>query len=123
MMDRLEEMMELQDKLQRRYNNGRSPRDFMGELSPERWAYVKEMVLATENELHEALRETPWKSWSQSMHFDRDAFRDELVDAFHFFMNLLLSADITADEFFNAYLRKNNVNHGRIDDGYISTTG
>jgi dimeric dUTPase (all-alpha-NTP-PPase superfamily) len=122
MMDRLAEMLELQEQLQRRHLDGVTPYRLTGET---RANYIRSNMLALEDELHEALRETNWKPWSKapSGEMNRTAYLEELVDAIHFFMNLMLVADISADEFFNAYLRKNNVNHGRIDDGYVSPTG
>lgn len=120
--DRLEEMLKLQEMLQRRHLFGVRPAALEGE---ERAEYLRAMVLATTDELHEALREVAWKPWSKRPvgEMNRENFRNELVDAFHFFMNLMLVANISAEEFFTAYLRKNNVNHGRIDDGYVSPTG
>jgi dimeric dUTPase (all-alpha-NTP-PPase superfamily) len=124
MMDRLEEMFLLQEALQQRHLDGGLPHQLTGET---RANYIRTMVLATTDELHEALRNTQWKPWSnRDVHWsleEQNAYVDELIDAWHFFMNLLLVAGVNADEFFNGYLRKNNINHGRIDDGYISTTG
>lgn len=121
-MDRLEEMLKLQDELQERYT-GTSPIDLVGEGRKD---YVRTMVLACTDELHEALREVPWKPWSGNTLWDKDSeinFKLELVDAFHFFMNLMLVSGMTADELFTEYLRKNGINHGRIDGGYSSPTG
>lgn len=122
MMDRLAEMMELQEQLQRRHLDDAAPRNLTGET---RANYIRTHMLALEDELHEALRETSWKPWSKTPggEMNRDEYLDELVDAWHFFMNLMLVADCSADEFFQRYLRKNGINHGRIDDGYSSPTG
>lgn len=121
--DKLTEMLWLQERLQRRYYGGAAP----NELSfNSRINYIKDMMLATTDELHEALRETPWKPWSKTTEWSpeaRNAYVDELVDAWHFFMNLMLVAGVTADELHTRYLRKNNINHGRIEDGYASPTG
>ena len=121
-MDRLEEMLKMQEALQTRYNGGERPGDMVGAA---RMNYVRTMMLATTDELHEALRETSWKPWSYRSVRDikRQDYLEEMVDAWHFFMNLLLVADITADEFFNEYLRKNGINHDRESDGYVSPTG
>ena len=123
MMDRLEEMLKMQEDLQRKYNGGLSPY----ELEPQKKIeYIRTMVLAVTDELHEALRETAWKPWSTKARLrliHRENYKNELIDAWHLFMNLLLVANITADEFFNEYLRKNNINHDREDNGYISPTG
>jgi dimeric dUTPase (all-alpha-NTP-PPase superfamily) len=123
MMDRLEEMLKMQEVLQTKYNEfGMAPRELEGHA---RMDYIRTMVLATEDELHEALRETDWKPWSKHpiKMINRENYKAELVDAWHFFMNLLLVANISADEFFNEYLRKNDINHDREDNGYISPTG
>jgi len=119
--DRLEEMLKLQAELQERFI-GTHPRHLTKDDLKD---YVRTMVLATTDELHEALREIPWKPWSAAVFTaDReDQYKDELVDAFHFFMNLMLIVDMTAEELFRRYLLKNGVNHGRIDDGYTSPTG
>lgn len=122
-MDRLEEMLRMQEALQRRYNGGRSPR----ELTPEeKVEFIRTMMLATTDELHEALRETAWKPWSKRDEWtseENDRFKDELIDAWHFMMNLVLVSGMGADEFFERYLRKNGINHDREDNGYISPTG
>ena len=55
--------------------------------------WIRWNTLALEDELHEALAETGWKPWAKSKHVNRDAFVGELVDAFHFFMNLMLVVD------------------------------
>jgi len=121
MMDRLEEMLRMQEALQIKYS-GVAPSDLGGTA---RMDFIRTMVLATEDELHEALRETAWKPWSNHVirGINRESYLAEMVDAWHFFMNLLLVANISADEFFNEYLRKNGINHDREDNGYISPTG
>lgn len=121
-MDRLEEMLRMQEELQRKYSLI-SPKDLPDDKAID---FVRTMVLAAEDELHEALRETPWKPWSKSAAWTRDMhdrYQDELVDVFHFFMNLMLVVDMSAEELFKRYLRKNSINHDREDNGYISPTG
>lgn len=121
-MDRLEEMLKMQEQLQIKYN-GESPRRMVDRDSIE---YIRVMMLALEDELHEALRETPWKPWSKRAEWtidEQERFMDEMTDAWHFFMNLMLAVDMNAEELFKRYLRKNDINHDREDNGYISTTG
>lgn len=122
--DRLAVMLKKQDELQRRYNvHGMSPNEFPDDMSVD---YIRTMVLATTDELHEALREVPWKPWSKTTEItyaDNERFKEELVDAWHFFMNLMLVSGMTAEELFTAYLRKNGINHDRIDGDYASPTG
>jgi dUTPase-like protein len=94
---------------------GKHPSEFTPE---ERADYVRTMVLAQADEMHEALGEVGWKPWADSSHFNREAFVGELVDAWHFFMNLLLVADVDAQEFTARYLAKLAKNYARQRDGY-----
>lgn len=89
----------------------------------ERAEFIRWNVLALEDELHEALQEVGWKPWATSRHLNRDAFKGELVDAYHFFMNLMLAADIDADEFLEAYQAKRTKNAKRQAEGYDGVTG
>lgn len=121
-MDRLEEMLKMQAELQLKYS-GVYPTELSGD---ERKDFIRTMVLACTDELHEALREAPWKPWSKHTEWtfeENDRFKDELVDAWHFMMNLILVSGMSADEFFERYLRKNGINHDREDGGYVSPTG
>lgn len=123
-MDRLDEMMNAQKLFQQLMDeHGRAPAELTGD---ERKDYIRTHVLATTDELHEALRETTWKPWSQKEDLyatGRIYFLREMIDAWHHFMNLLLVADVDADEFFTEYLRKMEINKQRKVNGYISTTG
>ena len=47
-----------------------------------------------------------------------DKFKKEMVDAFHFFMNILLAADMDSEDLFNEYLEKNKINIDRQNNGY-----
>jgi hypothetical protein len=107
-----EQMLAMQRSLQNRY--GKDPGSLVGD---ERAAYVRDMVLAVTDELHEALGETGWKPWASSRHLNRAEYMGELVDVWHFFMNLLLVANITWDEFSDAYISKNAENIRRQELG------
>lgn len=106
-------MLNMQENLQRRLI-GISPSALEGN---ERAVYIRNMVLALTDELHEALRETGWKPWSTKRHLNRDPYVDELVDAFHFFMNLMLVAGVSWEELETCYKAKNHVNFMRADSG------
>jgi len=119
MNDRLAEMFELQSKLQFQ-SYGRVPQRM---LPGERIQYVKDMVLAATVELGEALDETQWKPWALgSNRINVDAYVGELVDAWHFLMNLLLATGLTpeaaADRLYEGYLTKRGVNERRAAEGY-----
>lgn len=89
----------------------------------ERLVAIKDMVLACTDELHEALAETGWKPWATSRHINYEAFQGELIDAYHFLMNLMLIAGMTDEDVDRAYREKNKRNIERQRAGYDGITG
>jgi dimeric dUTPase (all-alpha-NTP-PPase superfamily) len=83
----------------------------------ERIEYIRWNVVALEHELHEALDETGWKPWAQSRHINREAYVGELIDAFHFLMNLLLAVGASDVEVTEKYWAKHKVNQARQESG------
>lgn len=94
-----------------------------GEHCPDRIEEFKNMVMALQDELHEALGEMGWKPWSTSRHFNTEAVQGELVDAWCFLMSLMLLAGLDAPTLYRKYQDKMAINHKRQDAGYdgIST--
>lgn len=84
----------------------------------ERVEFIRWNVLALEDELHEALGEVGWKPWATSRHLNRESYVGELVDAWHFLMNLLLVAGVTEEEFVARYDAKRRRNAERQVEGY-----
>lgn len=124
-MDRLNEIIIAQAELQRKLGFE------FGELTvAERVSYVRDMVLAATDELHEALAETTWKPWTTGEpHIDEDRVVGECVDALHFILNIVLAArsrsapETVAAELFHRYLRKNATNRDRADARYDGVSG
>lgn len=114
-LDRLGEMFEMQGDLQRNAY-GAHPADMP--TTKDKTQFVKDMVLALEDELHEALFEVSWKPWAKGEHFRKEAFRSELIDAWHFFMNLCLVADMTPEMLYQEYMKKHKKNAQRQAEGY-----
>jgi dimeric dUTPase (all-alpha-NTP-PPase superfamily) len=112
---RLTHMLEMQRRLQLMYNGGKAIEDF---TDAERMEAIRDNVLACTDELHEALGETGWKPWATSNHINTAAFHSEMVDAWHFFMNLMLHSGMTADDLYRGYVDKNAKNIKRQADGY-----
>lgn len=118
MMDTFARMLALQEQLQREsfgYN-------FETMTAEQRIQYIKDMKLALEAELQEALDETGWKPWATRKFINRDAYFGELVDVLHFLMNMFLvlgdnTGDL-ADEIFTKYCLKNHINERRQREGY-----
>lgn len=132
--DRLAAMMETQRAFQQRvashtlYDGITEMTDEFGTkyynvLDPKRIDEFKDMVMALQDELHEALGEIGWKNWSTSRHFNVEAVQGELVDAFCFLMSLMLLAGLDAPTLYAKYQAKMRINHKRQEDGYdgIST--
>ena len=80
--------------------------------------YINEMVLATIDELMEALRETPWKSWKKNQEMNKDKFKDELIDTIHFIINLCLASGMNANEVYERFINKNKQNLERQNANY-----
>ncbi len=92
--------------------------------SPHVWSdgdrieYIKEMVLAATDELHEALGEVGWKSWASSRRIDRDAYLGELIDVLFFLMDLFIVVDTRGSEVTDRYLKKLAINTTRAKGTY-----
>lgn len=114
MMDRLAAMIDAQLQLQRACNL-----DPLGMTMDERIAFIKDMVLATTDELHETLNEVGWKPWASSRHINEEAAFSELRDAWQFLTNLMLvvtqlSPTELASKLETELYRKHSINYARI---------
>lgn len=96
----------------------------------QRVEFIRWNVLALEDELHEMLDEVGWKPWASSRHVNEDAAMKELVDAFHFFMNLMMAVaprgtvpEEIARDFVLAYHAKRERNAERQVEGYDGING
>lgn len=115
MSDRLDEMMEMQRKLQQEAY-GINP----GELDmPQKIKYIKDMHMGMMSEMSELLNEITWKPWtSGDLDINGDGYRKEIVDVWHFMMNLMLAVNMTPYELYNMYVQKRAVNLRRQQNGY-----
>lgn len=111
----LTQLLEMQRALQTQSFDGIDPRDLQG---VDRAMFAKNMILALTDEAHEALQEVGWKPWAKSRHINEDAFKGELIDALHFFLNLCLVVDMDAEEIMARYTSKREKNKKRQDAGY-----
>lgn len=85
--------------------------------------FIKDMVLAASDELHEFLGEIGWKPWATSRHINTEDAKGELVDLWHFFMNLMLAIGMTPLDLFEGYMEKRGRNIKRQADGYDGVAG
>lgn len=84
----------------------------------ERIAFISWNAFALDDEIHEAMGEIGWKPWATSKHINRDAYCNELIDTWHFLMNMALVVGMTADEFSGRYFKKLELNVKRQREGY-----
>lgn len=118
----LEQLFALQRDLQLQMKPvGRDPAEI--EDPEERIQFIKDMVYALEDELHELTDEIGWKPWATSLHINRDAAVSEAVDALHFLMNLFLVLRASADEVETVYKAKRQKNIDRQLAGYDGVEG
>lgn len=123
-------LLEAQASLQRE-----SFQDIYALKDEERIEFIRWNVLALEDELHEMLGECGWKPWATSRHINPTPALMELVDALHFFMNLVIAvagydeADMPVaphelgEALANLYFQKRAKNAQRQADGYDGVTG
>ena len=114
-MDKMDEIFNLQEKLNTRIGVN------MNEMNDEdRAKWILNYIRAMQQELAELTDSVPWKWWAKYQEFDKQNARVEIVDLFHFLISLSQVMGMSADDVYEAYLKKNKVNHNRQDSGYSS---
>ena len=114
-MDKLDNIFELQDELNRRIGV-----DMSSMNDEDRAKWILNYVRAMQQELAELTDSVPWKWWAKYQEFDKQNAKVEIVDLFHFLISLAQVMGMTADDVHEAYLKKNKVNHDRQESGYSS---
>lgn len=89
----------------------------------ERIQFIKDMAYALEDELHEFTNEVGWKPWATSRHVNEAEAQGELVDLFHFFMNLAMAVHLSPEMLFEKYMEKRKRNAERQLEGYDGIQG
>lgn len=74
---------------------------------------------ALTEEVKEIGEEFVWKWWSKSTS-DLTKIQEEIVDALHFWISIALVSGMDARAVFQAYLKKNQVNMDRQNQGYVA---
>ena len=82
---------------------------------------LRDTALKGIEEMFEALQHL--KNWkphrnTEMPEFDTDEFLEEVVDAFNYFLSVLVLVGISPEEFFEAYMHKDSVIRSRITSGY-----
>lgn len=62
---------------------------------------------------------SPPHQWAKYQKFDVQNARVEVVDMLHFLVSLAQVLGMSAQDFYDAYAKKNHINHNRQDSGYV----
>ena len=85
----------------------------------EKTKWILNYCRAMTQEIAELTDSVPWKWWAKYQKFDEQNARVEVVDLFHFLISLAQTLGMSADDVFNAYVKKNEVNVKRQESGYV----
>jgi dimeric dUTPase (all-alpha-NTP-PPase superfamily) len=112
-MDKLEEIFRMQGALNSRIGVNLPPAS-----DEEKAKWILNYTRALQQETAELIDSVPWKWWAKYQKFDEQNAKVEVVDLFHFLVSLAQTLGMSADDVYQAYLKKNAVNHQRQDSGY-----
>lgn len=112
-LDQLREMFRMQKALNQRIG---VHTDAMDEKQKTEWLlnYCRAMT----QEISELTDSVPWKWWAKYQKFNEQNARVEVVDIFHFLISAAQVLGMSADDVYQAYLKKNAVNFKRQESGY-----
>jgi dimeric dUTPase (all-alpha-NTP-PPase superfamily) len=114
-MDKLAEIFRMQEAL-----NERIGVRLRGIDDAERARWVLNYTRAMQQEIAELIDSVPWKWWAKYQKFDEQNARVEVIDLFHFLISIAQTLGMSADDVYDAYVKKNKVNHERQDSGYVT---
>ena len=123
-MDKLQQMFEKRESFMRALKNKNPnispdwPVDLTDKVAQQ---HLRDTALKGVEEMFEALQHL--KNWkphrnTEIKEFDREEFLEEVVDAFNYFLSLLVMTGVSADELFEAYSKKDDIIHKRLKTGY-----
>ena len=111
--DQLRELWQMQKAL-----NERIGVNMEGMSAEEKTRWILNYSRAMTQEIAELNDSVPWKWWANYQKFDEQNARVEVVDLFHFLISIAQVLGMSADDVFNAYIKKNAVNFKRQASGY-----
>ena len=83
--------------------------------------FCRDLALKGVEEMFEALQHLKnWKSHkiTEDRSFDKEAFLEEIVDAFNYFLSLLIMTGFNSNDLLEAYLKKDRKIHDRLKNKY-----
>ena len=111
--DQLDELFRMQKAL-----NQRIGVDTRSMSTEQRQQWVLNYCRAMSQEIAELTDSVPWKWWARYQEVDLQNARVEVVDLMHFLISAAQVLGMSASDVFEAYVKKNEVNFKRQDDGY-----
>jgi dimeric dUTPase (all-alpha-NTP-PPase superfamily) len=111
--DHLKEIFRMQEELNQRIGVNTATL-----TDEEKVKWILNYSRAMSQEMAELVDSVPWKWWAKYQEFDQQNARVEIIDLFHFLISMAQVLGMTADDVFQAYLKKNAVNHARQNSGY-----
>jgi len=123
-MDRLDEIFRLRKEFMNKLEEtipGTHPEMPVDVTKKESQILLKDSILRGVEEMFEALqhlKNSKRHRQTEIPHFDRDAFLEEVVDAYNYFFSTLLIIGVTPDELFDAYKKKHDIIIKRLEQGY-----
>jgi dimeric dUTPase (all-alpha-NTP-PPase superfamily) len=112
-MDKLDKIFDMQAELTARIGVSYKNLD-----EQEKIKWILNYSRAMQQEVAELIDSVPWKWWAKYQKFDEQNARVEVIDMFHFLVSIAQVLGMTSEDFFEAYRKKNDVNHKRQDSGY-----
>jgi NTP pyrophosphatase (non-canonical NTP hydrolase) len=122
--DRLDLMFSLREsfmKVLRQKNSDISPEWPVDLGTKDSQQHIRDMALRGVEEMFEALQHL--KNWkphrdTEVREFDREEFLEEIVDAFNYFLSVLVLVGVSSDELYDAYEKKDKIIRERVKSGY-----
>jgi len=121
-MDKLEDMYNQQRDFNTLLRSERDYPEFPLDLSQKKnQQLLKSLAHECMHELFEAnhlLKNSKTHRVTELKEFDRESYKEELVDALHYFFGIVIYSGITANELYEAFMKKGFVNVQRVKSGY-----
>lgn len=80
--------------------------------------WIQKLCRAMSQEIAELTDSVPWKWWSKHQKLDLQNAKVEVIDLLHFLISTAQALGMNADDVFEAYEKKHQVNIQRQQSGY-----
>jgi hypothetical protein len=121
-MDKLEKMYNQQRDFNVLLRDERQMPDFPLDLREKKnQQMLKGLAHECMHELFEAnhlLKNSKAHRVTEVKDFDRESYKEELVDALHYFFGIVIYSGISVEELYEAFMKKGEVNVRRVKSGY-----